>query len=225
MGALTRSFAIIAVVLGFAGLAVADSLEQHLFIQYDGTTCPPPGCQQAAWFGNDWWYTTHFNGKGPYQTSGGANFNPIAPPWAYSYASDYPSSWLGQCGQTPGICTYDATYTVGGEITINGPDGLVFTGVLTGGTYEGFYQVDIYGYRWSTAHESATFDFYGTWSNGVEGYGTISEYSSFYNDAYHQKWSYHNEARLDIYTPEPGTLISLGSAALLLMKISRRRGF
>jgi hypothetical protein len=222
MSRYARFFAIFTVVLSctaFAPADIYDDLTVHLFIQQDGNTCPLGGCQNTAWFGNDWWDSGHFNGTGPYATSGTGDFSPVAPPWSYTYASDNPSVWLGQCGQNPGICTYDAAYSPGGAITITGPNGLVFTGVLTDGTYHGFHQDDIYGSRWHAANETGTFDVYGSWSNGILGYGTISNYSSFYVDSYNQKQSYHNEARLDLYAiSEPGTLMLLASGVLLFAR-------
>src|SRR5690242_10631982 len=105
MSKCARLFAMLAVISVCTGIAQADiydDLTVHLFIQQDGNSCPHMGCQYAAWFRNDWWYSGHFQGNDPYPTSGSANFTQVAPPWTYSYTSDTPAIWLGQCGQVMG---------------------------------------------------------------------------------------------------------------------------
>ena len=94
-----RIFAIIGLLVGFAGLAAAqspDNLTMHLSMQKNN----PVGevkdacwvkwqCDQFGWVNSAWWM---FRDNKPYPVWGEANFTLMAPTWADSYEAAHPSN-------------------------------------------------------------------------------------------------------------------------------------
>ena len=151
-------------------------------------------CDQFGWLNSAWWM---FRDNKPYPVWGEANFTLMAPTWADSYGSGSPEQWLGQCHAAQ--CTYQAIYS-SGTIKVNGPNGLVFNGMLTDGTYNASWGWSI-DMRTNSGSETATFNFTGTWNNGVNGYGTVYNYYSFtqHHGPDGSNGGYSNIAKLDMY--------------------------
>jgi hypothetical protein len=196
---------ILGLLVGFAGLVAAqspDNLTMHLSMQQSN----PVGevrdacwikdkCDQFGWVNSPWWM---IRDNKPYPVWGDAKFDLMAPTWTDSYGSGSPTQWLGQCYMMQ--CTYQAIYPEGGSITVNGPNGLVFNGVLTDGTYNASWGYSIDG-RTNSGNETATFNFTGTWNNGINGYGTVYNYYSFiqHHGPDGSSGGYSNIAKLDMY--------------------------
>jgi hypothetical protein len=206
-----RIIAIVGLLVGFAGFVAAQNsggLNVHLSIQKnnpvgdvrDPSCWKTPGrnCSTYGWVGSGWWLNQPGVDNNPYAAWGDATFSSTAPTWADSYTSDLPTQWQGQCYMMQ--CTYQAIYGEGGSITVNGPNGMVFTGVLTDGTYNASWDTSIDD-QTVNGNETATFDFTGTWSNGMGGYGTV--YNNYSFTEHHgpdgSSGRYSNIAKLDMY--------------------------
>ena len=104
-----------------AGTVLADSnLNVHLF---------------EVCLGNECTERSYINGPGS-PADGSADFNYIQQPWKIDFQTGNPTEWM--C-TGEGTCDgYSAMFGVGGYITIDGPDGLTFSGQITSGT-AGYY--------------------------------------------------------------------------------------
>ena len=169
-----------------ASLASADII-QTLTFSVD-TQCPPASCNLL----------TGYLGS---PASGGGDFSSIGDPWAYSFTTGNALSW---CSYGCGVL-YEASFGYGGSIQINGPDGLTFTGAVTSGS--AFVPGEL---------ASLSVDYFGQWSNGLYGYGTISTSS----DSAYNFFLDHFDSNI---APEPSSLMLLGTGVAGLWSLSRRR--
>ena len=131
--------------------------------------------------------------------SGEADFSDLGYPyWSFSFLTGPADSWSQVGG------TYSAGFN-SGSISITGPYGLTFNGIVTQGDS-----------RESLAGEHAGVEFTGYWSNGLYGYGDADVFITLGQGA---------SANFDITTvaPEPGSLIMFGSGILGLAGVLRRR--
>lgn len=117
---------------------------------------------------------------------GSADFflGPIAPFWTISFQTGDAISWW-ETDQS-----YSATFGHGGWFSMTGPEGLTFSGEVTGGT--GFIQANEY--------DDLDVTFFGQWSNGLYGGGNTYFVASF------PFWNI-SEVSLQTYVaPEPSSL-------------------
>ena len=132
-------------------------------------------------------------------TQAWANFAPIDEPYSFNYETGPALSWtVYQHG-------YEATYGSGGYFDITGPDGLTFTGVVLGGTT---YCDDL------GCTDRA--DYSGEWSNGQYAQG-----SAYVVLSGHDGQAYL-ESEPTQTTPEPSTLLLLGSGVLGVLGLKKR---
>jgi len=128
-----------------------------------------------------------------------ANFALINEPWSFNLTTPPALSWV-QNGTN-----YEATFGYGGSFTMDGPDGLTFTGVITSGSSDagdGFWEVQV--------------NYAGDWSNGVFAEGTA--------DVDITERGRQGTASLTSQptVPEPSTFILLGSGLLGVVAFGRR---
>jgi hypothetical protein len=135
---------------------------------------------------------------------GNADFNHIQQPWNIVFQTGNPIEW--QCFGQQYCDGYSATFGSGGFITINGPNGLTFSGQITSGV--GGYFLD--------EGESVSVNYAGYWSNKQYGYGDLTI-------GFSQEGPY--TATFDAYTavPEPATLAMFASGLAVMFGICRRR--
>jgi hypothetical protein len=91
---------------------------------------------------------------------------------------------------------------------MNGPDGLTFTGEITGG--------DAYG-TGGPITGGVSLSYSGIWSNGVQGFGTFTDE---FSEQFGSQATLN--AQVSQTTPEPGSFILLGSGLLGAMGWRRR---
>lgn len=129
--------AILGVVLSCPLVVLAGPNPQRNFdvaIDVTDYDCGSTGCFFARWLTTRW---IEGGAGGPYSVDAHADFSPVGEPWNYSYSSANPVSWFAGPRRF-GIdnpCTYASRYGIGGSISVLGPDGLIFTGIITGGGY------------------------------------------------------------------------------------------
>jgi PEP-CTERM motif len=126
--------------------------------------------------------------------------------WNFSLSTDEPVAWSGICG--PYGCLWHQWFGEGGTFTLSGPGGLTFTGDIL----SGWSEVRVSNenpYQYGTFRLSI----YGEWNDGTYSYALLKGYLD--NDSYSQ-------ATLT-FVPEPGSLVLLGSGALALAGLLRRK--
>jgi len=135
---------------------------------------------------------------------GNADFSYIQQPWKIVFQTADPIQW--QCYGDQYCDGYTATFGVGGFLTIDGPDGLTFSGQVISG--KGGYFLD--------EGESVSVNYAGYWSNNQYGYGDLTI-------GYSQEGPYF--ATFDAYTnvPEPSTLAMFASGIVGMWGVCRRR--
>ncbi len=138
------------------------------------------------------------SGAGGSPATGGADFNPEGYPWTFSFITGNATAWQ-QIGEF-----YSASFN-SGEIQINGPFGLVFTGTVTGGSS---FSSDII--------DQASVNFAGTWSNGLYGYG-----DALVGECVHCRGPFVDFSVTTV--PEPASLALFGPGILGLAGVLRRR--
>jgi hypothetical protein len=96
-------------------------------------------------------------------------------------------------------------YGPGGSFFMTGPQGLTFSGIVTGGSY-----------IVNTFTEVAAFRFVGHWSNGLVGVGS-------YDFVYQNDYAFHATTLDTSIAPEPGSLFILGTGVIGAGYAIRRR--
>ncbi len=135
--------------------------------------------------------------------AGLANFSPINKAWSYNFLTANPVSW--KCDS---LCdSYDASFGVGGNFLMNGPDGMTFTGQITSGT----------AWEHNDLSWGASLSFSGQWSNGYTATG------SFIDQVTDEFGPY---ASLNVDTvPEPASLTLMGGGVLAAWRARKRIRF
>jgi hypothetical protein len=153
------------------------------------TDCPPATC-------------IFFTGDMGSPASGSGDFTPIGDPWTYQFQTGNALSWCeNTCG---GGLLYQATFGYGGSVQMTGPDGLTFTGVVTqGGVAVSGFMVGV------------DVDYFGQWSNGLYGYGTIETMTDPPFDFLVEQFTAN-------VAPEPSSLMLLGTGVASLWSLGRR---
>jgi hypothetical protein len=131
-------------LLACVSLASADNIRQILTVNLNEGQCA-----------NDNFCASDPGGGGSPATAS-ADFQPSMEPWIFNGTTRNALSWYGEGGD------YHAIFGYGGTFDISGPEGLIFTGVVTSGVAAmdgpGVWVVDV--------------NYFGQWSNGLYGYGT-----------------------------------------------------
>lgn len=129
------------------------------------------------------------NGGG---ASGYADFGGVQPPWYIQFATGPASSWY-----ISGL-DYVQFFDQGGLVTMNGPDGLTFNGIVTGGQ----------AFHHQAGALVANLFFSGQWSNGIVGRGEIDDCIQSFMGCYGYGFS---AAHLVTFAdaPEPASLALL----------------
>jgi hypothetical protein len=144
----------------------------------------------------------------PIPAIGSADYTFLGLPWSFSYQTGIPTSWV-----VTAPTQFTLQFGQGGNFTMTGPHGLTFAGIVESG-----YSVNFY-----TALEEISLNFSGQWSNGATAVGSIFQsyngWTSPQGQPGHQipvgNWSeLHTHPTSGPTTPEPGSLILLGSALL-----------
>ena len=176
------------VLLSSALLAFAGDLQDLNF--YIDTECPPATCALDPGFMGS-------------EATGSGDFNPLGYPWAYDFRTDPALTW------TYDGFNYSATFGTGGYFDITGPDGLTFTGVVTGGTsgYGGF-------------HADVDVSFSGEWNNGILASGTVETYTDPKDGVLIDTFDIESQGST---APEPSSFVLLGSGAVGIWGFARRR--
>lgn len=169
-----------------SAVTVPDDLTVHLSMD-----CPPFSCYVDPFLGGI---------PGNYAV-GSADFSAIGQPWSYNFQTGLPLSWTYDefTGQ------YSAQFGVGGSFLMDGPDGLTFVGEVTSG--------DAWQGQGGVAF-GVELSFFGQWSNGLYGYGTITDQ---YSD------EFGPQATLNAgVVPEPAGLTLLGTGVVGIWGWRRR---
>jgi PEP-CTERM motif len=135
--------------------------------------------------------------------SGSADFTSIGDPWTYVFQTGNALSWNDNGGG------YYATFGQGGFFTMTGPGGLTFNGVVTSGS------VDVTG---QMAGISVSFS--GEWSNGVYATGEVQTMTDPPNNFLLEGFTTEVSQSS---TPEPSSLVLLGSGVVAVGGFMRRR--
>ena len=141
------SLVLLAFVFALAGLAFADNLDVNI----SGASCL---------YGTICGLNAYTNGPGT-PAQGSAIFPLIslaAGPWQFSFTTGDPTWWHKQSQ------VYDATFGVGGMFQMMAPDGLTFTGEITGGSVHSDPDAPIL---------SGYFTFDGQWANSEYASGNL----------------------------------------------------
>jgi len=182
--------ACIFVALGSVQLASAGNIDSP-----DMISLSMNGCAQGSYCMAD----PGFAGS---PATASANFALINQPYTFDLQTGNATSWVYNMNDN----YYSAMFGYGGVFDMSGPNGLIFTGVVTSGTsesYDGQWQVQV--------------DYSGQWSNGVYADGSA--------DVQITEDGRDGTASLTIdqgTAPEPSTLALLGTAALGLIGCKRR---
>lgn len=176
------------------GVALADSQPAPVDLTVNlSMNCPPQACVVFS-----------YQGQPGSPASGFADFNAVGDPWSFTFETGNPLTWSynEQTGD------YSATFGVGGSFQMTGPDGLTFTGEITGG--------DAYG-TGGPITEGVQLSYSGVWSNGVHGFGTFTDEDS---EQFGPQATLN--AQVSQTTPEPASLTLLGSGLLAALGWRRR---
>jgi hypothetical protein len=146
---------------------------------------------------------------GPMPARGWADYTFLGQPWTFSFLTAPPISWVD------GGSSFTLQFGQGGTFNMTGPYGLTFAGVVESGNSVNF----------GLGLEQITIDFSGQWSDGWQAAGSVFQrYNVGWPHFPIGEWSElhtHPTSGPVSSTPEPGSLLLLGSAVLTAWRYRR----